>query len=201
MKYKQTGSTLISLMIGLLISMLCLIALLTLFRAVMTTSIDSQQNAQQDTQVFNGLTIAQMLVQNAGFGFSSGNNILITSNQLTLDSGITVDSQKAALWRYYTTINTSSTLTCQGIASVMNNNQTKLILLKTSACAQTTALDSLSWTVDRVLATLPATSTITFNLTTETCTPYGMGTAASHPKLIITANTSSFPICLSNITS
>lgn len=201
MRTKQLGSTLVSLMIGLLISMLCLIALLTLFRAVMTTSVDSRQSAQQDTQLLNGLTIAQMLVQNAGFGFSAGANIVVPQNQLSLDSNITVNSQKAALWRYYSSINNTSTLTCQGIASVVNNNQNKLVLLKATACAQTVALNNLSWSVDRVLATLPTTSTILFNLSTENCTPYGMGTAAVHPKLTITANTSSFPICLSNITS
>ncbi|RKG37669.1 hypothetical protein D7V31_16415 [Acinetobacter sp. WCHAc060007] len=188
-------------MVGLVISMLCLIALLTLFKAIVTTSVDSQQNAQQDTQLFNGLTLAQMLAQNAGFGFSSGTNVLIPSSTLALDNNISVESQKAVLWRYYTTINTPNTLTCQGIASVLNNNQTKLILLKANSCAQTSNLDNLTWTVDRVLAILPSASTISFNLTTQTCTPYGIGTAASHSKLTITANTFSFPVCLSNITS
>ena len=201
MRYIQKGSTIVSLMVGLVISMLCLISLLTLFKAIVTTSVDSQQNAQQDTQLFNGLTLAQMLAQNAGFGFSSGTNVLITSSTLALDNSISVASQKAVLWRYYTTINTPNTLTCQGIASVLNNNRTKLILLKANSCAQTSNLDSLTWTVDRVLAILPSASTISFNLTTQTCTPYGIGTAASHSKLTITANTFSFPVCLSNITS
>lgn len=201
MRYTQKGSTIVSLMVGLVISMLCLIALLTLFKAVVTTSVDSQQNAQQDTQLFNGLTLAQMLAQNAGFGFSSGTNVLITSRTLALDNSISVASQKAVLWRYYATINTPSTLTCQGIASVLNNDQTKLILLKANSCAQTSNLDNLTWTVDRVLAILPSASTISFNLATQTCAPYGIGTAASHSKLTITANTFSFPVCLSNITS
>ena len=195
MRCTQKGSTIVSLMVGLVISMLCLIALLTLFKAIVTT------NAQQDTQLFNGLTLAQMLAQNAGFGFSSGTNVLIPSSTLALDNNISVESQKAVLWRYYTTINIPNTLTCQGIASVLNNNQTKLILLKANSCAQTSNLDSLTWTVDRVLAVLPSASTISFNLTTQTCTPYGIGTAASHSKLTITANTFSFPVCLSNITS
>ena len=201
MRYTQKGLTIISLMVGLVISMLCLIALLTLFKAIVTTSVDSQQNAQQDTQLFNGLTLAQMLAQNAGFGFSSGTNVLITSRTLALDNSISVASQKAVLWRYYATINTPSTLTCQGIASVLNNDQTKLILLKANSCAQTSNLDNLTWTVDRVLAILPSASTISFNLATQTCAPYGIGTAASHSKLTITANTFSFPVCLSNITS
>ena len=201
MRYTQKGFTIVSLMIGLVISMLCLIALLTLFKAVITTSVDSQQNAQQNTQLFNGLTLAQMLAQNAGFGFSSGTNILISSSILTLDNNIRVENQKAVLWRYYATINLPSTLTCRGIASVLNNNQTKLILLKANSCAQTNNLESLTWKVDRVLAILPSTSTISFNLVTQTCAPYGIGTAASHSKLTIIANTFSFPVCLSNITS
>ena len=61
MRYTQKGSTIVRLMVGLVISMLCLIALLTLFKAIVTTSVDSQQNAQQDSQLFNGLTLAQML--------------------------------------------------------------------------------------------------------------------------------------------
>ena len=201
MRCTQKGSTIVSLMVGLVISMLCLISLLTLFKAIVTTSVDSQKNAQQDTQLFNGLTLAQMLAQNAGFGFSSGTNVLIPSSTLALDNNISVESQKAVLWRYYTTINIPNTLTCQGIASVLNNNQTKLILLKANSCAQTSNLDNLTWTVDRVLAILPSASTISFNLTTQTCTPYGIGTPASHSKLTITANTFSFPVCLSNITS
>ena len=99
MRYTQKGSTIVSLMVGLVISMLCLIALLTLFKAIVTTSVDSQQNAQQDSQLFNGLTLAQMLAQNAGFGFSSGTNVLITSSTLALDNSISVASQKAVLWR------------------------------------------------------------------------------------------------------
>lgn len=203
MKHYQTGSTMISLMIGLLISLLCLIALVTIFRAVMVNSVDSRQSSKQQTQIYNGFTVAQILAQSAGFGFSSGTNVLIAPNPLQLDGGITVDNRQSALWRYYSTLGNTNTLTCQGIASIINNDQNKLVVLKTAAdgCAQTASLNSLKWSVDRVLAVLPSTATIAFALTTELCTPYGVGKVANHPKLTISANSTNFPICLSNITS
>ena len=89
MKMHQAGVTLISLLIGLLIAMLCMLAVLTAYKTTVKSGVDSRLASTHDTQLQSGLTMAQMFLQNAGYGFESGNNILATTLQINSKNMLT----------------------------------------------------------------------------------------------------------------
>lgn len=218
MKY-QLGTTLISLLIGLLISMLCILALLSSYRTIVKTGVESRIAATHDTQLQAGLTTAQMFLQNAGFGLEGSNNLLTATVQ------VGSKTISAILWRYKNDTN----IVCQGLADVesSDNKKRRFVLLEGfendsgAPCNGTSNLGSFKWKEQSTLANLEDYSIdksnpqqITFNQTTSTCTPFGAGTveeSSKHPLIIVSAKTSTqkiagletvqVPICLLNIAS
>ena len=195
----QQGFTLVSLLVGLTISMLCLMALLTLFRTVIHTSVDARKSSILDTQLQNSLTTVQVLIQNAGFGYPAS----IIPNIVEVANIEDITSNKAILWRSDNDLNTGTASICQGITYTEN----ALILLKKSTCSYDQPLATGSkWTKDSTLASFPTDTTITFELKDQTCAPYGSPNITGTKVLNITASNSSktsmkFPVCLSNILS
>ena len=122
MKY-QLGATLISLLIGLLIAMLCIIAVLSSYRTIVKTGVESRVAATHDAQLQTGLTTAQIFLQNAGFGLEGLNNLLS-------EADIQVESQSisALLWRY----KSNDKIICQGLADIQSpdGKKRKFILLE-----------------------------------------------------------------------
>ena len=215
MKY-QSGTTLISLLIGLLIAMLCIIAVLSTYRTIVRTGVESRIASTHDTQLQTGLTTAQIFLQNAGFGLDGSNNLLTANVQ--------VESQEASalLWRYKDGTN----IICQGLADIKSsdNKKRRFVLLESdpTTCDETSNLDGFTWKVQSILANLEDYSTDKSNPKQVTfterpsmiCTPFGSGNPdndSKHPLIIITAQTSTqkiaklgtvkVPVCLLNITS
>lgn len=202
---KQKGTTLISLLIGLLIAMLCIIAVLSLYRMVVRTGVDSRKAATHDTQMLHALTTTQMLVQNAGFGLDP-----TIAHAIIADISIAQTNVHALLWRDAEYENGSAT--CHGIADISSSNSRQLALLKSTNCPSTGSLSTLTWTQDHILAQLADISSdssnpvqITFSISNIACTPYGAGNInTSHPTVTISATTSTkqninMTTCLLNI--
>lgn len=212
MKY-QSGTTLISLLIGLLIAMLCIIAVLSSYRTIVKTGVESRIASTHDTQLQTGLTTAQIFLQNAGFGLDGSNNLLTANVQ--------VESQEASalLWRYKDGTN----IICQGLADIKSsdNKKRRFVLLESdpTTCNETSDLKGFTWKIQSTLANLEDYSTdqsnpkqVTFTETPSmTCTPFGAGNDSTHPLITITAQTSTqkiaeletveVPVCLLNIAS
>lgn len=208
----QIGATLISLLIGLLISMLCLIGLLSSYRTIAKTGAESRMAATHDTDLQNGLTAAQMLVQNAGFGLDGSSNLSIET------IAVGSNNTSALLWRY----KDGSTTTCQGLADIPNASKRKFIIIEVqTGCDSTSNLNTFTWTEKSILANLANYSTgstnpqqVTFQRASSTCTPFGAVIAdnsISHPLVTISAKTSTqniaglnaieVPVCILNISS
>lgn len=211
----QLGTTLISLLIGLLIAMLCIIAVLSAYRTIVKNGVESRVAATHDAQLQTGLTTAQIFLQNAGFGLDSSNNLLTANVQ--------VESQDtlALLWRH----KSDNNIVCQGLADIKSSNgkKRKFILLESdpTTCDETSNLNEFAWKIQSTLANLEDYSTdqsnprqITFGRTASNCTPFGAGSlneASTHPLITITAQTSTqkiaelgtvkVPVCLLNIAS
>ncbi|GAA4999724.1 hypothetical protein GCM10023206_00870 [Acinetobacter puyangensis] len=228
MKNKQYGISLVSLLVGLLISMLCLLALLAIFRTVVQTSVDSRKGSDRDTSIQNSLMGVQNMIQSAGFGLDSGTNIVVLKGASftgdNLSGGNPIESGETVLWRYANNLNETSSVICQGI--YYNNSNKQLILLKTDkntdtamdTCPETNSLNNsgVKWKKEAILADLSKTNinSIRFNLSTDItdkCSPYGFD-STKYPKLTITATypldptptnnskemTVNFPVCLTN---
>lgn len=193
----QQGITMVSLLVGLAISMLCLIALLTLFRTVVFTSVDSRKSSILDTQLQNSLTTVQMLAQNAGFGY-----LPATTNIVEVSSITSITNDPAVLWRYDHDVDTTTASICQGVTYTGN----ALILLRSTCSYDLPLVADTTWTKDSTLASFSTGTTITFDLVDQTCAPYGSSIVTGNKVLEITASNSTgasmkFPVCLSNILS
>ncbi len=198
----QQGFTLVSLLVGLAISMLCLMALLALFRTVIHTSVDARKSSILDTQLQNSLTTIQVLAQNAGFGYPASS----IPNIVEVASIANVTTNKAILWRWDDDVNTATASICQGITYTEN----ALILLKSTCSYDLPLATGSTWEKDGTLAYFPAGTTITFELKDQPlnkpCAPYGSAIITGIKVLKITASDSTgttikLPVCLSNILS
>ena len=194
----QQGFTLVSLLVGLAISMLCLMALLALFRTVIHTSVDARKSSILDTKLQNSLTTIQVLTQNAGFGYPAS----LIPNIVEVASITNVTTNKAILWRLDDDIKTTTASICQGITYTEN----ALILLKSRCSYDLPLATGSTWEKDSTLASFPTGTTITFELEDQTCAPYGSAIITGTKVLNITASDSTgttikFPVCLSNILS
>lgn len=223
-KHAQAGVTLISLLVGLVIAMICIIAVLTTYRVVVKTGTESRIAANHDTQLQMGLTNAQMLLQNAGFGLD-GTTHLVTSVNITAQvNSASQTISNAVLWRFQG----NNGVTCQGLADIKNadNTQRQLVLLSgittgSTLCDSTTNLTALTWQVQSSLANLRDYSSdqsnpaqITWQKTTAACTPYGAGKidgSIQHTVISISSKTSTqqsanlspveVSVCLVNISA
>ena len=62
------GYTLISILIGLLLSVIVISGMMVAFRSTLQVIVPASQNAQNDGQRLSGLLRSSKLLQNAGFG-------------------------------------------------------------------------------------------------------------------------------------
>lgn len=196
---KQAGVTLISLLIGLVIAMLCIIAVLTIYRTVVKTGTESRIYSNHDAQLQNSLTTAQMLLQNAGYGLEGSTHFKIDANITAQVNGSNKSINPAILWRYR---KNDSEVICQGLADISDTTNTKrqFVLLQGTSngtvCDDTLDLasNSLTWKVQSSLANLQDFSAdhsnpvqITWKKSSAKCTPYGAGKIdESSQHLVIT---------------
>ena len=68
---RQRGQSLISMMIGLVISLITIAAMLTLYKTMVGVSNEASVAARRDGQISAGLLAAQIELQSAGFGVAS----------------------------------------------------------------------------------------------------------------------------------
>lgn len=83
----QTGTSLVSLMVGLVISLITIGAMLAIYRATATVSTEAAATTQREGQLASALLGAQIELQQAGFGLEAG------------VAGLDLDAQQV-VWRY-----------------------------------------------------------------------------------------------------
>lgn len=218
----QSGMTLVGLLVGLVISMLCIIAVLSAYRTMVKAGVESRVASTHDTQLQSGLTTAQMFLQNAGFGLDGSSHFLQSGT-----ISVKYKNINAVLWRF----KDGSTVICQGLADIVSadNKKRSFVLLNgflddtETNCSETENLSStnIKWKVKANLAELEDYSSdksnpkqIDFEQSTANCTPFGAGDPdvnTQHPLVTIMAQTSTqkvaglgqikVPVCLVNITA
>jgi hypothetical protein len=88
----QIGQSLISMMIGLVISLVTISAMLVLYKTMVEVSANASRSALRDGQVSAALLAAQMELQSAGFGVPQADAL---ATKLALR-----ESGKQLVWRY-----------------------------------------------------------------------------------------------------
>lgn len=208
----QRGMTLISLMVGTVLSMLTILAVLALYKNLIQVSVTASQDAKHDGGLASALLTAQMELSSAGFGLDENASTLIH-----LPSGTT-----AILWRYKAL--NATQVSCSGLLLRPQPGKEAdahtLTLLHKADCS--TALNSLSvansdsdlqasWgtapSAITNLASFAPSINLSFESTETNCSNYGIGNGTPHPQITIKASNSAsvaalktaYNVCLANI--
>src|SRR5690554_6877278 len=179
---RKNGFTLIELMVGLLLSSLLMLTMVTLFKQVSHVGLNSSEDSEYESQMEIGMLTIQRLIQNAGYGSGSQNDIAIG----------TYNSKEAIFWRAATSYdpNPAATITyqCNGFGIKIEPDGShyihRLLLLKASPCSAGTNLVNEDWQVEQTIASIkinpqdnpPYTGNPVFQyaLSHSPCVPFGI---------------------------
>lgn len=148
-RQRGRGQSLISLLIGLAISLITIAAMLVLYKTMIGISGNASRSALRDSQVSAALLSAQMSLQSAGFGVPT-NDALSTKWALTANG-------KSVVWRSRTDLS-SAGFTCAGLLIVDGQG---LYRLQPKAC---TTVVGMAWSADE---REPMTSSAAFFVPTQ----------------------------------
>lgn len=212
---RQQGLSLISLLIGLFISMLCILVGLTLYKNTLTLSTESKIDAQHDGQIAAVLLTLQMELQNAGYGIASAgaSDVVFDPFNTTVtneDGSTRTIINPVIAWRYSSDMGT--TFTCRAVKEYSSTDagisyQT-LALATAKTCTASTDLALINWSSNAssdmeevtIIGRWPVfgelaerlktqSSLFTFSApTATTCSPYGALTSTDqHLQVTISA--------------
>jgi hypothetical protein len=191
----QQGMSLVSLMIGILISMIGILAGMMLYQNMVKVSIQARTDAAQDGQLASAMLSLQLELQSAGFGID-----------LEADAGphwaLSNADPQTLYWRYQDTSVAPSITVCKAfrIQDVEANVRRQLQLLTpetAGSCTLNANLAALAggWKIETVLAEFRASAAaaaqlpvITLASAVRNCFPYGLGQAASYRMISVSAD-------------
>lgn len=197
---RQQGLSMIGLLIGLLISMLGILASLTLYKNLLHVATESKIDTLYDGQLASALSIMQVELQSAGYGIddADGDDVV---RRFTAASG-SDHAKLELLWRYHDGTN----FVCRGLLehtktitdSEGDNREVRELTLRKvdSGCDDTTALTSMTWSDDSLLARWPMITTLqtylsgnntifSFTITSASCSPFGLTTGEQHLQVTV----------------
>lgn len=202
-KRDQAGMSLISLMIGILISMIGILAGFLLYQNMVKVTLQTRADATQDGQLASAMLSLQLQLQSAGFGIDKAAN---PGPHLALVSG----PPQALYWRYLNDPTDSNSAVCAGFrvedvdfvvdGTTETKRQLELLSPETPAsCTLAATLDGLpgGWKVTSILAqfrksqqALAITSfpVVTITQDISQCFPYGLGQAANYRTVTISVD-------------
>lgn len=178
---RQVGATIVSIMIGLLISTVGILASLTLYKTLVGVASNAKADALHDGQIATTLLGIQLRVQNAGFGLAPSPNHIAVNEVL---------NEKKLMWRY----RVDGQLRCEGIKRYIKTvggvNHLAIDFIEASnlVCSDVLDLQSLPWSSVSTLSVFrdDITSLVDFSVDTQNCSPYGMDVPGSYRVLTLT---------------
>ena len=189
---RQRGMSLISMMIGLLISMLCVLACFTAYKNLVHISADNKVFSAYDGKLALAMNVLEKSVQAAGFGIADAgsDDIRVITNGTT----------RQLLWRYQDTA--SGTYLCRGfeetsVAESGENYREMRITDAAGTCSAEGDLAAMTWNVRNIIARWQLgdnelTDYITDNgavfalsVTEAECLPFGAAIADSSEKHLL----------------
>lgn len=204
---RQHGVTLIGMMVGLVISMVVILAMLTVYKTTLRVTGETGWGAATDGQRLAALFAAQTLLQEAGYGITAaafGTDLVVLSgatlgNQLTgTVAGALPANGNAIVWGS----KTASTYMCNGLYAPASGG---LIRLPATGCAAATSWNSINWKQVVLVQDDTADRAVSIQVThVSSCQPFGIsGTGSLMVKLqtknsTSTGRTVTATTCLSN---
>ena len=207
----KNGFTIIELLVGIVIAMLCMVTMLMLFKQLTQVGVSSSQDAEYDAQLQSGILAAQKYIQNAGYGSGQQTDIAIG----------TYASNPAIFWLSVKQLGAVPLeYQCQGIGEEVSTEDGqqvhRLVLLKKVACGKTEVITAGTWVKDQPIIAIRNSTTppiYQYAITSGTgCSPFGIEKASGTglKQITLTATRQHMTgvgqniqniICLNNITS
>lgn len=191
------GMSLISLMIGILISMMGILAGFMLYQNMVKVTLQTRTDAAQDGQLASAMLSLQLELQSAGFGIDKA---ATPGPHLALISG----PPQVLYWRYLDNPSDPNSAICKGFRIQDLDNETRRQLQMLSpetpaSCTLAAALTGLAggWKVVAVTAefrkseealAVSSFPVITITSDVSSCFPYGLGQAANYRMVTISAD-------------
>ena len=176
----QQGVTLISLLIGMLISIFSVLSILALYKNLVSVSISATADASHDGQVATALLTAQLELQNAGYGIANADELHLNTN----------DDGSEIRWRYYD----NGAYQCRSIREIAIDDNTRSLELfeANKNCSESSELTTVEWKSLAVLTKISRIETLpeqifTFSIGTTECSPYGVGATDKHLTVSMSA--------------
>ena len=207
---RQRGITLISLMTGLAISMVLVLATLMLFQRMVRATTAARIDAQADAQRTAAFLSASIAAQEAGYGIDAAQagTHLVVLEDAKLDgstlSGTSVSQGRtpnivdhkgyAVVWAEKATGATGDPL-CSALLAPSLSDKGGLRKLGPVTCANAAAFSDLDWTATALplmdartapVADAPAAPLVAITWRAAACTPFGIAAGTGAPKVLLT---------------
>ena len=192
---RQRGITLISLMTGLAISMVLVLATLMLFQRMVRATTAARIDAQADAQRTAAFLSASIAAQEAGYGIDAAQagTHLVVLEDAKLDgstlSGTSVSQGRtpnivdhkgyAVVWAE----NATGARRCSALLAPSGSGQGGLRKLGPVPCADAAAFSALAWTA-LPLSDAPA-APVTITWRAAACTPFGIAAGTGAPEKVL----------------
>ena len=196
---RQRGITLISLMTGLVISMVLVLATLMLFQRMVRASTAARMDAQADAQRSAAFLSAGIAAQEAGYGIDAaqaGTHLVVLTSAALADSALSGTpaslgaTGNAVVWAE----NATGARRCSALLAPSGSGQGGLRKLGPVPCADAAAFSTLAWTTVLPLMDAPTTPVadpptaplVAITWRAAACTPFGIaaGTGADEKVLL-----------------
>ena len=218
---RQRGITLISLMTGLVISMVLVLATLMLFQRMVRATTAARIDAQADAQRTAAFLSASIAAQEAGYGIDAaqaGTHLVVLTSAALADSALSGTpaslgaTGNAVVWAE----NATGARRCSALLAPSGSGQGGLRKLGPVPCDNAAAFSTLAWTTALPLmdapttpvADPPAAPLVAITWRAAACTPFGIAAGTGAPKVLLTltaANSNGVVLetsqCLANVSA
>ena len=195
---RQRGITLISLMTGLAISMVLVLATLMLFQRMVRATTAARIDAQADAQRTAAFLSAGIAAQEAGYGIDAaqaGTHLVVLTNAALADSALSGTpaslgaTGNAVVWAE----NATGDPRCSALLAPSLSDKGGLRKLGPVPCADAAAFSTLAWTTVLPLmdapttpvADPPAAPLVTITWRAAACTPFGIAAGTGAPEKVL----------------
>lgn len=197
---RQRGITLISLMTGLVISMVLVLATLMLFQRMVRASTAARMDAQADAQRSAAFLSAGIAAQEAGYGIDAahaGTHLVVLTNAALADSVLSGTpaslgaTGNAVVWAENATGTPQPR--CSALLAPSGSDKGGLRKLGPVPCADAAAFSTLDWTTELPLmdapttpvADPPAAPLVAITWRAAACTPFGIAAGTGAPEKVL----------------
>lgn len=204
----QHGLTLVSLLVGLIISMILIVATLMLFQNMARITATARGEARTETLRSAAFLGADMALQGAGYGLAAaqiGTHLLVLPDaSLDADGTLTASAHAAAGNAVVWAQAIDGSTRCQALLSPAAGGL--LQLHSAENCADATDFGSLTWTPHTLIPAQHPAIDVTFSWAAQPCSPFGIVAAPLTDKVQLTLSTAhhngvplATSLCLSNL--